>query len=334
MSEYCSGSKEVGEIINMKNILVYSYNIFLHKYREKNRKKIIDKYRTDKRVWGKKKFYIYKDVHEEIRKSIESGEPFLIGRFGADELMTLRVFEFDFKQKYDKVMQIMYTGAGFFSNDIKYGAQFAQLMRDTIPCTDYMGIWMLPFEDYFINKYANENLKLMTLAAIEPRNCRTAPWSSALAGKKVLAISPFVDTIQKQYQENRTRIYPGTNVLPEFELHTLRAVYTIEEEGNNRFETWFDALQWMYDEAMKIDFDVVLLGCGAYGFPLGAMFKKAGKQAIVMGGALQLMFGIKGERWMDEIGPEIVNDSWVWPDSSEVPAKAKKVENGCYWGKD
>ena len=48
---------------------------------------------------------------------------------------------------------------------------------------------------------------------------------------------------------------------------------------------------------MKIDFDVAIIGCGAYGFPLAAKLKQAGKQAIHLAGATQLLFGIKGKRW-------------------------------------
>ena len=53
----------------------------------------------------------------------------------------------------------------------------------------------------------------------------------------------------------------------------------------------------MYTEAVKIDFDTAIIGCGAYGFPLAAKLKAAGKQAFHMGGATQLLFGIKGSRW-------------------------------------
>lgn len=47
--------------------------------------------------------------------------------------------------------------------------------------------------------------------------------------------------------------------------------------------------------AMKINFDTAIIGCGAYGMPLAAQIKNAGRQAIHLGGAVQLLFGIKGE---------------------------------------
>ena len=85
-------------------------------------------------------------------------------------------------------------------------------------------------------------------------------------------------------------------------------------------------------EALKIDFDVALIGCGAYGMPLAANLKKAGKQAIHMGGVLQIMFGIKGKRWdSDPIVSKLYNASWIRPSDSEKPGIANKIEGGCYW---
>ncbi len=45
-----------------------------------------------------------------------------------------------------------------------------------------------------------------------------------------------------------------------------------------------------------------------------------GKQAIHLGGCLQILFGLKGRRW-DEEEPDIVamyNDYWHYPMASEV----------------
>ena len=49
----------------------------------------------------------------------------------------------------------------------------------------------------------------------------------------------------------------------------------------------------------KQDYDICLIGAGAYGFPLAAHVKRKGKKAIHLGGALQLLFGVKGKRWED-----------------------------------
>lgn len=92
----------------------------------------------------------------------------------------------------------------------------------------------------------------------------------------------------------------------------------------------------------KVDYDIALIGCGAYGFPLAAHAKRMGKQAVHLGGALQLLFGIKGHRWETmEYGTDILprggmymemfNEHWVRPTVAETPRTAQKVENACYW---
>lgn len=95
-------------------------------------------------------------------------------------------------------------------------------------------------------------------------------------------------------------MFDNPDILPEFELKTLKAVQTLAGEKEDRFKTWFEALNYMYTEAMKIDFDIAIIGCGAYGMPLASMLKEAGKKAIHMGGVTQILFGIKGKRWEEE----------------------------------
>ena len=110
-------------------------------------------------------------------------------------------------------------------------------------------------------------------------------------------------------------------------LQTIKAVQTIV--GNTAgYSSWFEALNEMKCQIEAKDFDIALLGCGAYGFPLAAYIKSLGKQAIHMGGQLQLLFGIKGKRW-DNLG--FYNKYWVRPSGNERPENLLNVENGAYW---
>ena len=155
-------------------------------------------------------------------------------------------------------------------------------------------------------------------------------WAHILEGHKVLVVHPFTDTIKRQYENNREKIFPGTNALPKFDLKCVKAVQTIADEKDSRFETWFDALDYMTEEIAKQDFDVCLIGCGAYGFQLASRVKRMGKIAVHMGGSLQTLFGIKGGRW-DVQYSDMYNEYWVYPSEEETPAGFEKVEGGCYW---
>ena len=180
-----------------------------------------------------------------------------------------------------------------------------------------------------------KDVNVSRIMELDPMRNPSNPWTKALKGKRVLVIYPFAELIAQQYSQKRDLLFPGTEILPEFELKVLPAVQTIAGERDERFADWFEALQWMHDEALRIDFDVAIVGCGAYGLPLAAMLKESGKQAIHLGGAVQIIFGIKGKRWEEEEIFQYVrdwfNDAWVNPSEKDTPRRAKEVEGGLYW---
>jgi glycerol-3-phosphate dehydrogenase len=88
----------------------------------------------------------------------------------------------------------------------------------------------------------------------------------------------------------------------------------------------------MKDLINKASFDVAIIGCGAYGFPLAAHVKRIGKKAVHMGGATQILFGIKGARWNNhDFISFLYNEYWTAPNKQETPTKHKDIEGGCYW---
>jgi hypothetical protein len=66
--------------------------------------------------------------------------------------------------------------------------------------------------------------------------------------------------------------------------------------------------------------------------PLAVAAKKAGCIGIQLGGQLQLLFGIYGQRYLQqEWHAKSINESWVRPIPQEVAKSSKRVEDGCYW---
>lgn len=190
---------------------------------------------------------------------------------------------------------------------------------------DVLASWR-PEEIFF--KRALAGSRRISLNGLDPSINKGYSWTSALAGKRVLVVHPFAKSIARQYRENREKLFADPGILPEFaSLETVEAVQTIA--GNTAgFKSWFDALEHMEAEIATKDFDVALIGCGAYGFPLAAFVKGMGKKAVHLGGVLQIYFGIKGRRW-DSSG--LYNDYWVSPSSGERPKGLGRVEEGCYW---
>lgn len=261
-------------------------------------------------------------------------------RFGNTELQTVVGY---LKVKYkghsaeddaylDKWFTRLGKDSGFFPVDYQYLERFSRLILESGANADLLAMWHLNMEDFIIEEFAPD-ADLTYLFRLEPWLAPNRPWTAALAGKKVLVIHPFERTIQEQYKK-RELIFPNSEILPAFELKTLKAVQTLCGEEDERFATWFDALDYMYEKAVQTDFDVAVIGCGAYGMPLASMLKNAGKQAIHLGGAAQLLFGIKGYRWENNYPTKIAtffNDAWTRALAEETPKNARTVEKGCYW---
>ncbi len=300
---------------------------WIKKYGEENCQHVMKSY-AGKEICDKE------EVNNYIIRKILSGEPFLTARFGYTEMFVMRTFQFHLRWNYEKAMKQLCCWSGFFPETVELGDKFVNVMRKAGKEIDILGVELEPFEDYYISQELKKDVKLTFLNELEPWKNPQKPWTAALKGKKVLVIHPFAETITKQYQR-REELFPGTDILPEFQLITLKAVQTIAGQVDPRFQDWFEALQYMYKEAIKLEFDIAIIGCGAYGLPLSAMLKRAGKQAIHLGGAVQILFGIKGKRWDSEekyaYVRKLYTDAWVYPDESERPSQLKKVEDGCYW---
>lgn len=264
-----------------------------------------------------------------IYNSIKSGKPFALCRLGSAEFTLMQFYdEYEMFHLNRLHKSNMYS---LFHEDINEIERWVNLTKKDFQDVDILGYFEdHPIEEYIVSCYYKS--KLIRLEQIETI-LYDVPWTMALKGKKVLVISPFVETIKEQYPK-MDKIYAGHKMLPEFELKTLKSVWFSGSREDDDFDTWFDALNYLYEEAMKIDFDVALLSCGTFGFDLACMFKRAGKQAIQYGGALQVLFGIRGARW-DNYPPysKYYNEHWVRAPKAEAPGKGfrNKLDGGCYW---
>ena len=269
-----------------------------------------------------------------IGSRIRSGEPFMACRFGSGEMRTfLKTLEVDMgirRSIPEANMDSMCINAGFFPRQQDAVMRFGRLMGDACRDVDLLATWdTLPMENYVLNTWVNQALYCY-LSGLEPFFA-DIPWTLALEGKRVVVIHPFEDSIRQQYQR-KDLLFPNKKILPEFNLRTVKAVQTIAGQKDERFGDWFEALDYMYEEAMKEPFDVAVIGCGAYGFPLASKLKRAGRQAIHLGGATQLLFGIRGQRWeAKKEYKDIINENWRRPLKSERPEGAGKIEGSCYW---
>ena len=291
-----------------------------------------------RRDYKRKKYYgkvILSDGkgNAKIADMIRKESHFMVARFGDVELRTIVYYmmrKLRLKKRYPQYIRTaICMNAGFFPDDENEIDKFGELMLQSISQCDVLAVWFNLMEGYIFKTFGPADKTFISLDELEPF-LYDEPWSKYLEGKRVLVIHPFSESIERQYA-NKEKLFTNKCVLPSFQLFTIKAVQSIGGKSE-LYNSWFDALEYMYQEAMKIDFDIAIIGCGAYGFPLAAKIKEHGKTAIHMGGVTQFLFGIKGGRW--DSRPEyskFYNDYWIRPSDLEKPKDADKVENACYW---
>lgn len=272
------------------------------------------------------------EANQKILEGLTGKNPFFIGRLGSVELECLCNYLYFLNRSenneiYPNNLKVMMNvNAGFFPVDDHQLDKFVRLYLDNIEEMDIIwSMWFSKFENKIYSElYKDKVISIYDDTAFPIYN--ENPWTSALNGKKVLVIHPFAESIKENYAKKHL-IFKNSNFMPEFELNTLKAVQSIAG-SKTKYLTWFEALDSMKEQMNKMDFDVALIGAGAYGLPLAAYAKKIGKKSVHIGGLLQLFFGIKGKAW-NKMG--IYNDYWTKPKEEEIPTGYMKVEAGRYW---
>ncbi len=288
-----------------------------------------------------------------IYDGLQNDKPVMIARLGSTELAAMvnyhgissdqrcKAWQY-IRGKYPqywwnkKILEQMQTYSGFFPPSSDMVEKFCQMMIKDMEEIDILGSW-LPEEKVFTQLLADK--VQVHLFHLEPF-WASFSWTEALAGKRVLVIHPFAKSIIMQY-DKRDLLFPGRNILPDFELKVIPAVQSLGGNGDG-FQDWFAALDSMKRQIDATKYDICLIGCGAYGFPLAAHVKRSGKKAVHLGGSLQLLFGIKGKRWSvpghgSALGldyPALFNENWIKPlpeDNRLSNDTMEKVENSCYW---
>lgn len=291
----------------------------------------------------------------DIYQLLVSDKPCMIARYGSTELYCLSNylsikrgkknilgfirFETEPWWWIHKRVVNMRDYSGFFPITEDAIIQFCEMMLEDTQELDILGSW-LPKEKELEKEL--QRVKKIFLPFLEPYYA-TKPWTRALQDKRVVVVHPFSELIESQFTSSREFLFSNPDVLPSFSLRTVKAIQTLGGGEHSGFSSWFDALEWMEQEVDKEDYDFCIIGCGAYGFPLAAHVKRKGKKAIHLGGATQLLFGIKGNRWEDpmygvkEWGipkgfyTHLFNEYWRKAGEQFKPQNADKVEGACYW---
>jgi len=274
----------------------------------------------------------------ELYELFKSEKPICCGKIGNAELMCMYNYQYALHQKLPSipwnpiVVKETYINAGVFPQTEEARLNFCQELESAVTNSDFLAAWnngLGDFEKRFI-KSRSSNCILGDLCSLEPYYAGLA-WTKFLKNKNVLAISPFTESIKSQYK--RRNLVWENNLLPEFNLVTIYHPPSKAIDGEkNPYSTWREMVLDIKEKMTNINFDIALIGTGASSLPLASHAKTLGKQAIHLGGPLQILFGIKGGRWdSNKIIASYFNEYWIRPTENEIPKDYRQIENGCYW---
>ena len=285
-------------------------------------------------------------VYKTIATSLLHNTPALIGRFGTIELeCVLHSESFPGKTLHPSMLEIIENNAGVFPTSEESIQHWLAATRKSVESADILAVgWYSKTAEYerqLLMKwgwYSAE--KAVALRDLEPYYSQDTRWTSLLEGLDVCVVSSFAESAKLQVAKGEDRIWPGAGGslwANKVRWHWVQTGYApVLAQGRANWEespeSWEEAVDWVVSEVLKTKARVVLIGCGGLGMIIGSRLKAAGKICVVMGGAIQVLFGIKGGRWANHKDiSKFWNDEWTWPSADETPRGALTVEQGCYW---
>lgn len=157
------------------------------------------------------------------------------------------------------------------------------------------------------------------------------PFTLALEGKRILIVSSFIRSFQRKLKV-LDKIY-GREI---FKNNNFVYVKPPALNGKNHSYEWNVELDKFCLELNKLrdEYDVALVSAGGLGNLICNYIFKSGKQAIYVGGVLQMYFGVYGNRWLNERSSIIkmyMNEHWSRPLEEDRPLGWEKIEGACYW---
>jgi len=260
--------------------------------------------------------------------------PYLIPRPGAIESMVSHNPE----GLSDAQIKTMKNNAGINLTSVKSAKRWAKEYMTAFYNCEVFAAWDKNFQDRMYRYISGQQNHLDGLGKRKIwahcfdvfEQIERRPWTLALKGKRVLLVSQLEESIKEQL--TKTHAY-GMNLFPECTFVFLKPPQTA---GDEMSLDWHDEIEIFYRKLEKItdEYDVALVSAGGYGNIICNKIFSFKKQAIYVGGVMQMFWGILGNRWLVERGLTTglyLNENWVRPKLCERPAGSKKIEGGCYW---
>jgi len=183
--------------------------------------------------------------------------------------------------------------------------------------------------------------KTINLLELEPD--RSVPdrsehcWLPALRGKRVLIVSSIAELLCQRANQSTFEAVWANSGKPWFapaQVLPLSFPYCYDLRTQQRFGRSDNLLEWIHEQIDPAKFDVALIAGSSLGIPIAATIKGMNRSAIALGGALQVLFGVGGQRWWNDPHwrKHHITPAWISVPADQVPQVAGGyVDGGAYW---
>tara|TARA_R110000824_G_scaffold340734_1_gene527221 strand:- start:155 stop:1012 length:858 start_codon:yes stop_codon:yes gene_type:complete len=275
------------------------------------------------------------ESNEFIINLIKSNKSFFISRVGIGS-ETYSTYHYEKHGEIGRYETLDNNAGIYYRNKediIKYNKYYSNALKNS----DGLATWndnVIEEQKYFINKY---ELPMLHYKVIEPfyqLEENIIPWTHYLNKKKILIISPFISSFKSQLKDN-FKMYKNQHIfLDNQEFIFYKCLNT---SAGNRIEghtNWLYTYLEMIKEIKKLDFDIALVSAGGYGLPICNYIKEhMKKSSIYVGGGLQLLFGVIGNRWINDPAwiQRILESPSKFIKPIEKQKNSERIENSCYY---
>lgn len=277
--------------------------------------------------------------------ALDEGKPFATAKLGQSErhwLLLGSVLEHEpdplRRRAYESAMAARsFRHAGLFPADAKFVREWAARYADEVGELDVLGVF---FEQPELHQRLLDHhglgLPLVHYRDQEPArrpHDLRADWLAHLAGRRLLLVSPFAELMAERantatFDAVWERV--GTRWPQVASVAALPVPYGWDAAVRERHGTSLTLLDHMCERLAEHEFDLALIGAGHLGTGLAVAAKARGRAGFSLGGHMQPLFGLLGERWRGhpEFEP-LVTRAWIDTPSELAPDGGDSGED--YW---
>ena len=285
----------------------------------------------------------------DLRRALDTRTGYAAGKIGTSEkhwLLRTAVHAASLTRiqrvAFEAAVAFHCRSSGVFPLKPDFYDRFAAFHAGHTAQLDCLGVTrdLITLEDAVLDHYRFP-AKLVHFLDQEPdRSVPTRPdlcYLPSFEGLRVLLICPFASLLKtRATQETFEAVWSrtGKRWFYPASVDAIDVPYGFLRATQARFPTVIDLHAHLADEMSRREFDVALIAASGLGIPLASTAKSLGKIGISLGGHLQVLFGVAGQRWRDQ--PEwrdrYFTDAWIDMPPEYRPEGGDDVcDQGAYW---